>query len=326
MAYRNDYSFQTNRSNIYRQNLYDNKDGVPQRTLYNITRPDRYGLLDPYANSTGQPQRLLVHNWRYLFTESRRYFPGTKNHGEFLLNMGTVEREMGSIQGVQIRAEAYVTEFFYGNTQKGWCETRIINQTLSLRFVGNPPLVFKPGMPFEGAVAVRYHDQVQLPKELLEDSELQIIVRVKDNTGVRDLQSLKVPRKLSDQFNIFQDIDRLEHYGQLTGLEATQDVNFNSVGNDNRYNINPASFFTDDTEKNTEFVYQGLYAKEKSYEEYRKTGVHRFTFDVPDKTEEIYLTAYYSDSKTTTRAQAETTAYGSYGPQDRHIYIRTNNR
>ena len=63
VAYRNDYSFQTNRSNIYRQNLYDNKDGVPQRTLYNITRPDRYGLLDPYANSTGQPQRLLVHNW-----------------------------------------------------------------------------------------------------------------------------------------------------------------------------------------------------------------------------------------------------------------------
>ena len=42
----------------------------------------------------------------------------------------------------------------------GWCETRIINQTLSLRFVGNPPLVFKPGMPFEAAVAVRYHDQV----------------------------------------------------------------------------------------------------------------------------------------------------------------------
>ena len=57
---------------------------------------------------------------------------------------------MSSLQVIQIRAEAYVTEYFYNNTQKGWCETRIINQTLSLRFVGNPPLVFKPGMPFEG--------------------------------------------------------------------------------------------------------------------------------------------------------------------------------
>ena len=54
--------------------------------------------------------------------------------------------------------------------------------------------------------------------------------------------------------------------------------------------------------------------------------VFRFTFDVPEDTEEIYLTAYYQDSKTTIRAQAETTAYSSYGPEDKHIYIRTNNR
>ena len=325
--YREDYSFQTNKSNIYRQNLYNNKDGVPIRNLYNITRPDRYGLLDPYTNSTGQPVPLPFNNWKYLVSERRAYYPGTKNDGAFYLNMAKVEDGMGSIQGVQIRAEAYVTEYFYGNTQKGWCETRIINQTLSLRFVGNPPLVFKPGMPFEGAVAVRYHDQVALPEDLLKDSELEIIIRMKDKSGqITTLPNLKVPRVLSDQFNIFQDIDRLEHYGQLTGLEATQDVRLNPTNSDNKYNINPASFFTDDAEKNTEFLFHDLYAKEKSYEEYRKTGVHRFTFDVPEKTEEIYMTAYYSDSKTSTRAQAETTAYGSYGPQDRHIYIRTNNR
>ena len=33
----------------------------------------------------------------------------------------------------QVRAEAYVTDYFYNNTQKGWCETRIINNTLDLR-------------------------------------------------------------------------------------------------------------------------------------------------------------------------------------------------
>ncbi len=52
-------------------------------------------------------------------------------------------------------------EYFYNNTQRGFCETRIINQTLSLRFVGSDPMVFKPGMPFEAQVAVRYHDQVR---------------------------------------------------------------------------------------------------------------------------------------------------------------------
>ena len=47
---------------------------------------------------------------------------------------------------------------------------------------------------------------------------------------------------------------------------------------------------------------------------------------MPEDTEEIFLTAYYQDSKNPIRAQAETTAYSSYGPEDRHIYIRTNNR
>ena len=32
-----------------------------------------------------------------------------------------------------------------------------------------------------------------------------------------------------------------------------------------------------------------LYAKEKSYEEYRLTGVHRFLLDIPDTTEELKM-------------------------------------
>ena len=111
--------------------------------------------------------------------------------------MSEIERELGSVHGVQVRnhliknncqivasiqcklrfheilfytqvrAEAWVNEFFYNNTQRGFCETRIINQTLSLRFVGTNPMVFKPGMPFEAQIAVRYHDQVALTQEQL---------------------------------------------------------------------------------------------------------------------------------------------------------------
>ena len=325
VLYRNEYSYYQNISNTFRSRLYDNRDGIPIRNLSLISRPDRYGYLDPYVNTTSQPIRPLFQNWTYMTSERRAYYPNVKNSGPFYLQMGLVEQMMGTVQGIQIRAEAYVTEYFYNNTQKGWCETRIINQTLSLRFVGNPPLVFKPGMPFEGAVAVRYHDQVALPEERLRDSELEIIARVKDKTGgVKELPRMKVPRVLSDQLNIFQDVDRLQHYGQLTGSSASSDTTYNSQGS--QFDINPAAFFDDeDTEQNTQFLL-GVYAKEKSYEEYRKSGVHRFTFDVPESAEEIYLTAYYQDSKTTIRAQAETTAYSSYGPEDRHIYIRTNNR
>ena len=76
--------------------------------------------------------------------------------------MSEIERELGTVHGVQVRAEAWVNEFFYNNTQRGFCETRIINQTLSLFFVGSKPLVFKPGMPFDAQIAVRYHDQVYM--------------------------------------------------------------------------------------------------------------------------------------------------------------------
>ncbi len=111
----------------------------------------------------------------------------------------------------------------------------------------------------------------------------------------------------------------MEHYGQLFGSEAATDTS-------GAYNINPATFFTQDIEKNTEFVFHELYAKEKSYEEYRSTGVHRFSFEVPEFTEELHLAAYYNDAKNSRDTYTETTAYASYGPSDRHIQVRSSNR
>ena len=331
VLYRNEYSYYHNISNTYRSQLYENREGVPTRNISHLVdgAPQRYGFLDPYVNTTSQPARPLYQNWTYINSERREYMQGRKNNGPFRLQTSAVKQMMGTLQGIQIRAEAFVKEYFYGNTQRGFCETRIINQTLSLSFIGNKPLIFKPGMPFEGSVAVRYHDQVALPPGILKDSQLEIILRAKKKEGsVIELERIVVPKQLSDQFNAYQDIDRLKHYGQRFGEDAQNDVvNDQSYGGgDGGYNINPAAFFSDDAEKNTEFLYQGQYAKEKSYEEYRRTGVHRFKFDVPEKVEEIYLTAYYTDSQTNIKTTTETTAFGSYGPQDRHIHVRSSNR
>lgn len=38
------------------------------------------------------------------------------------------------MQGVQVLAEAFVTDFFYNNTQRGWSITRIIDPTLDIRY------------------------------------------------------------------------------------------------------------------------------------------------------------------------------------------------
>ena len=63
---------------------------------------------------------------------------------------------------MQVRCEAFMNEFMLNLTERGFCDTIIINQTLSLGFVGSPPIVFKPGMPFEGQIKVSFHEQSSL--------------------------------------------------------------------------------------------------------------------------------------------------------------------
>lgn len=159
--------------------------------------------------------RPIFQNWTYIRSDRREFRQIYERTDPFILYMSEIEDEIGSVHGVQVRAEAWVTDFFYNNTQRGFCETRIINQTLSLRFVGTNPMVFKPGMPFEAQIAVRYHDQVALTQEQLESSTLRIEARAKLDTGaVVELPEIQVPRKL-EGFSQFQDIDRLRHYGQV---------------------------------------------------------------------------------------------------------------
>ena len=320
--YREEYAFYHNISSI--RKIYDNEEGRPNRNISQITDRYRYGYLDPYVNTTTQPNRPLFQKWKYIRSEERYYDQRNDRTAQpFNLNMREVVRQIGSKNGIQIRAEAFVTEYFYNNTQGGFCETRVINQTISLRFVGNSPMVFKPGMLFEGALAVKYHDQVALPQEVLKDSTLEIQIQAKKKDGsVERLERIYVPPQQVQYFNDFQDIDRLKHYGQSYGSAARDDVYTNGgVG----YKFNPATAFTDDAEQNTDYIQQ-KYAKEKSFDEYRKTGVHRFSFDVPEGTEELFLNANYIDSKNPRTTQAETTAYASYGPKDKHIHVRSSSK
>merc|ERR1719225_2627246 len=99
-------------------------------------------------------------------------------------------------------------------------------------------------MPFEGQISVRYHDQVALSQDLLEKSTLRIQARAKLEGGEYvDLEEIRIPQK-AEGFSQFQDIQRLSHYNQQYGSRAFSDVN-------DRNQINPAVFFTDDAEENT---------------------------------------------------------------------------
>jgi hypothetical protein len=71
---------------------------------------------------------------------------------DVLIPMDLVENLLGSLKGIELRLEAEVTEYLYGETVMGFSHTRLISGLINLYFLGATPMIFKPGMLFEGHV------------------------------------------------------------------------------------------------------------------------------------------------------------------------------
>lgn len=316
--YRQEYEYYYKQQNFHSNSLYENKDGIPYRNLSLIQHPDRYGYEDPYVNVTGKPYIPKVHNWTYIRSDifkHRAQAPQLEKY--FYISMQEISQIMKKVEGLDVMAEAFATDFFYNNTQRGWCITRIINKTLELKFLGQSPQVFKPGMLFETQVSIKYIDQVPLDQEKLESSTLSIEARAQLNDGSTiELERINIPKKLSQICSEAQDIDRLKHYGQSFGNEAASD----SQGSE----INPAYFFGEDIEENTEFCIQ-LLAKESLYQEFREKGVHNIRLWTPKNAKKIDLTAVYKDPDSDL-IFAKLPVHAAYAPQENYIHVRSSTK
>jgi hypothetical protein len=71
---------------------------------------------------------------------------------DVLIPMELVQSMMGGLEDIELRVEAQLTEYLYGETVMGFSHTRIISGLLNLYFLGASPMVFIPGMLFEGHV------------------------------------------------------------------------------------------------------------------------------------------------------------------------------
>ena len=89
---------------------------------------------DPIKRASMRIQRPTFHNWTYIFSERRIHQPHLKMSDLFYLPLSDVEARLGTLKGVEVRAEAFITEFFYNNTQRGFCESRIIDNVLEVKF------------------------------------------------------------------------------------------------------------------------------------------------------------------------------------------------
>ncbi len=102
--------------------------------------------------------------WRVIRTDFRPFFwQSPFNYEPFVLYLEEVSSALGSASGVLVRADATMTEFFYNKTEGAFADTWIVSPEVKLRFAGEAPFAFKPGMTFSSAVLVRAGCCVALP-------------------------------------------------------------------------------------------------------------------------------------------------------------------
>lgn len=72
---------------------------------------------------------------------------------EFSFPMEEIARRVPVLDGAEVRVEAEIQETFLMINETGFTMAKIINSSINCRFLGSPPYVFKPGMPFETSVS-----------------------------------------------------------------------------------------------------------------------------------------------------------------------------
>ncbi|GLH03265.1 Uncharacterized protein GBIM_09199, partial [Gryllus bimaculatus] len=87
-----------------------------------------------------------------------------------------------SLEDVELRLDAAVTDSFFGETARGFTHTRLVGAAVRMRFLGTRPLVFSPGAVFEGHVecrntsfySLRTTELMYHPEDDVEDNEVVV--------------------------------------------------------------------------------------------------------------------------------------------------------
>ncbi|CAL4102803.1 unnamed protein product [Meganyctiphanes norvegica] len=278
-----------------------------------------------YGNAT---LKLFVRNqelptWAYVMEQNILELDG---ESEFEFPMSELAKRIPRLDGSEVRIEAEIHESFMSLNQTGFSHAKIINSSVNCRFIGSPPYVFKPGMPFQASVAVSYHDLQPLDLEKLGASKLIVIAEATSESGGRTTIMEKIIPQLNAQDNEQDFLAESEQYNKkLEDYQAYGDK-WKPENFDYYYGADYESgskFLTE--EKLAQRKFQ-LFLDQQEFAEYREIGVYRFQIDeIPDKTVSIKLSATYQDDF---GAHSATTAnaIAYYSEKKKYIGIETSNK
>ncbi|KAL7646788.1 UNVERIFIED_CONTAM: hypothetical protein RMT77_002043 [Armadillidium vulgare] len=242
----------------------------------------------------------------------------------FNFSMYEVSRRFAKLDGAEVRVEAEVMDTFLSLNHTGFSYSKIINSSVNCRFIGSPPFVFKPGMPFYGTVAVSYHDLQPLRREKLERSRLVIRSDSVTASGKR-IPNVVVPH-LSEEREINKQLEkalderkRLNYYKIYYGKDYYQYTTEPPYSSSNSLNFN----YMDEDQLVAARI--ELLLNRSQYEDYRSKGFYQFKIDVPDDTSALTLSVTYADDEgDTAGAQVELLPF--YSEKGQFLSLETSNK
>ncbi|XP_045471389.1 CD109 antigen [Harmonia axyridis] len=86
-------------------------------------------------------------------------------------------------EGLEVMIVATVGDYFLDEILEGYSSARIYNSSIKLKFVGDSPQVFKPGMPVHSYLVATYHDGSPLPQNKLYGSHMEISANIDMRNG-----------------------------------------------------------------------------------------------------------------------------------------------
>ncbi|ENN78173.1 hypothetical protein YQE_05326, partial [Dendroctonus ponderosae] len=99
--------------------------------------------------------------------------------------IGGLLEHVSSLDGMEVIITATVGDRFLDEVIEGYSSARISNSTVKLKFLGDSPQVFKPGMPVTTYLVASFHDGSPLSQASLQSSFMEVTAYVERQGGGR---------------------------------------------------------------------------------------------------------------------------------------------
>nr|CAI5865848.1 unnamed protein product [Callosobruchus analis] len=109
-----------------------------------------------------------------------------------------------SLEGMEIVVTATVGDRLLDEVIEGFSTARVFNSSIRLKFLGDSPQVFKPGMPVTAYVAASYFDGSPLSPEILRSSVLEVTTSVDMHGGGRRDMPIRQLYQMEDNPGVWE--------------------------------------------------------------------------------------------------------------------------